>query len=435
MIKTVSIHWFRRDLRLQDNAALYHALKAGLPLVPIFIFDTNILNKIEDKRNLQVSFIYQQVKRLHQELQNMGSTLEVYYGSPEEVFSLLAKKYNLKSVYTNNDYESYARLRDAKVSDLLLAQGIQFYSYKDQVIFEKDEVVKDDQKPYTVFTPYSKKWKSKLNDFYVSPYDVDKYLVNLHKQTPYALPCLESMGFELHLLDYPTQYLQASVLATYHETRDFPAIEGTSRLGVHLRFGTISIRNLVSEASSSTNEVFMNELIWREFYQCITWHFPHIGRGEAFKIKYDGIKWRNIESEFARWQEGQTGYPMVDAGMRELNATGFMHNRVRMVCASFLSKHLLIDWRWGEAYFESKLLDFDFAANNGGWQWASGSGCDAAPYFRVFNPSLQAKKFDPQLTYIRRWVAEFQEFTYPKPMVDHAAARLRALDAYATALK
>jgi deoxyribodipyrimidine photo-lyase len=316
---------------------------------------------------------------------------------------------------------------------MLNENGISFHSFKDLVIFEKDEVVKDDGKPYTVFTPYSRKWKASLNDFYVSSYQTEKFFLNFFRQTKKQIPSLEQMNFKSTGQAFPGKNRKIKIIKHYTEQRDYPAVGGTSRLSVHLRFGTISIRELANEAGK-LNETFLNELIWRDFYQMILWHFPHVV-GRSFKPEYDNIKWRNNEKEFDAWCRGETGYTIVDAGMRELNVTGFMHNRVRMIVASFLTKHLLIDWRWGEAYFAKKLLDFDLAANNGGWQWAAGSGCDAAPYFRIFNPYLQTKRFDPDFKYIRKWVPEFEELTYPQPIVDHEFARKRCLETYGKALK
>jgi deoxyribodipyrimidine photo-lyase len=364
----------------------------------------------------------------------MGSSLSVWYGTPETVWPQLLAQHEVKNVFTNHDYEPYARERDQQVADTLNKKGVGFTSFKDQVIFEKDEVCKDDGKPYTVFTPYSRKWKARLNAYYLKSYPVEKYYKAFLQLPLQPIPTLEAMGFTASAMEFPTEQWSPAVIRKYKEQRDFPGIAGTSRLGVHLRFGTISIRQLAREAGG-LNETYLNELIWRDFYHMILWHFPHVGRGKSFRPEYDLIQWRNNEEEFRKWCEGVTGYPIVDAGMRELNATGYMHNRVRMIVASFLTKHLLIDWRWGEAYFAQKLLDFDLAANNGGWQWAAGSGCDAAPYFRVFNPYLQTQKFDPDLKYIRHWVPEFQEFTYPKPVVVHEIARQRCLDTYAIALK
>ena len=435
MPAAVNIIWFRRDLRLTDNAALYHALKTGKPVVPIFIFDTSILKQLEDKRDRRVVFIYAAIQQMQEALIKLGSSLEVYYGSPLEIFQHLSNKYQIESVFTNHDYEPYAQERDQHIALYVESQGIIFNSFKDQVIFEKLEVVKDDGKPYTIFTPYSRKWKAKLNEKDLQPFPVEKYETNYFKQNPQDIPSLASMGFDANELPFPSKELSTEIIKKYSEQRNYPAIEnGTSKLGVHLRFGTISIRAL-ARIAMPLNETFLNELIWRDFYHMILWNFPHVGKDKSFKPAYDLIPWRNNEIEFQAWCDGKTGYPIVDAGMRELNATGFMHNRVRMIVASFLCKHLLIDWRWGEAYFAQKLLDFDLAANNGGWQWASSSGCDAAPYFRVFNPTLQTEKFDKELKYIKKWVPEFQEFNYSAPIVNHEFARKRVLEVYAKALK
>jgi len=430
----VTIFWFRRDLRLDDNAGLYHALKWGEPVLPLFIFDRDILDQLEDKADRRVEFIHAALVEMQGELERAGASLEVRHGRPVEVFGQLLEAYDVAAVVTNTDYEPYAMERDQAVSALLGTKGVGFVSYKDQVIFEKGEVLKDDGTPYTIFTPYSRRWKAVVNDFYLSSYPVSRYGHHFLPRPRAAIPTLESLGFKKTGGPFPLSTMKAAFLQQYGQQRDYPGIAGTSRMGVHLRHGTISIRTLVRQAAASS-ETYLNELIWREFYQMILWHFPAVGKGRAFKPAYDHIQWRNNEGEFERWCAGQTGYPIVDAGMRELNATGFMHNRVRMIVASFLAKHLLIDWRWGEAYFAEKLLDFDLAANNGGWQWAAGCGCDAAPYFRVFNPTLQTKRFDPDFSYIRRWVPEWEELTYPRPMVDHDQARKRALEVYGRAVK
>ncbi len=434
MKPTVNICWFRRDLRFHDNAALYHALKANEQVLPIFIFDTNILDRLENKQDKRVHFIHNAISHLQEKLFKLGSGLTVFYTTPQEAFKQLIQHYNIAAVYTNEDYEQYGIKRDASISALLAEHNAELKSFKDQVILAKNEVLKDDGKPYTVFTPYSRKWKATLKDFHLKAYPTEKYFNNFYQYTSSEIPSLEMIGFEQTNADFPSTNVKDELIKHYSEQRNFPAINGTSKLGVHLRFGTISIRELARKAMS-LNETFLNELIWRDFYQTILWHFPHISEGKAFKKEYDLIEWRNNETEFASWCAGKTGYPIVDAGMRELNTTGFMHNRVRMIVASFLTKHLLIDWRWGEAYFAEKLLDFDFAANNGGWQWAAGSGCDAAPYFRVFSPSLQTEKFDKQLKYIRHWVPELDSFDYPAPIVAHDIARKRALEVYGKALK
>jgi deoxyribodipyrimidine photo-lyase len=433
-MQTINICWFRRDLRLEDNAALYHSLKSNHAVVPIFIFDKNILDDLEDKADRRVEFIHGALKEMQVVLEAMGSSLEVYYGFPIDVFRLLQKKYSVEKVFANHDYEPYAVSRDSAIENLLKQTGASFHTYKDQVIFEKNEVMKEDGSPYSIFTPYSRRWKATINDLYLKSYPVKKYYSNFFKQPAMAIPSLERMGFVAVDKPFPAKGLNEELLKKYKEQRDFPAIHGTSRLGVHLRFGTVSIRQLANKAKD-TSEVFLNELIWRDFYQMILWNFPQVGHGKAFRPEYDLIEWRNNETEFQQWCNGMTGYPIVDAGMRELNATGYMHNRVRMIVASFLTKDLLIDWRWGEAYFAHKLLDFDLASNNGGWQWASGSGCDAAPYFRIFNPTRQTENFDKQLKYIRKWLPELEELSYPKPMVDHDAARKRCLERYARALK
>lgn len=433
MKSPVVLFWFRRDLRLHDNAGLYHALKSGMPVVPVFIFDTAILDGLAEKKDARLVFIRQALQEMQEKLEQLGSTLDVRHGEPEAIFRRLLDDYPVAAVYTNEDYEPYAQERDARVAKLLAASAIPFYTYKDQVIFSKNEVLKDDGKPYTVFTPYSKRWKSLLKPFYFRSYPNKKYFRNFFAHAPHRIPSLESMGFSEMRVTFPPADWEKSVIRTYNKTRDIPGIRGTSRLSVHLRFGTISIRELAREAGA-LNETFLNELIWRDFYQMILWHFPQVVK-QSFRPEYDAIHWRNNEKEFRAWQQGLTGYPIVDAGMRELNETGYMHNRVRMVVASFLTKHLLIDWRWGEAYFAEKLLDYDLAANNGGWQWAAGTGCDAAPYFRVFNPYLQTQKFDPDLKYIRKWVPELDELTYPQPIVAHDVARKRCLEVYQKALK
>ena len=434
MAERINIFWFRRDLRLQDNAGLYHALNSGRPVLPIFIFDSDILEKLENKDDRRVQFIHTALEHLQEQLLPLSSTLRVLVGKPVDVIKKLLGDYDIESVFTNNDYEPYAITRDKAISELLAKQGIGFLSFKDHVVFEKSEITKDDGKPYTVFTPYSRKWKAALTDQNLVPYATEKHFKNFAKHKPTILPTMAEIGFNEVEGPFPGMKMEESLISHYGDTRNFPGINGTSRLGVHFRFGTVSIRTAAAKALQ-LSPVYLSELIWRDFYQMILWQYPQVGEGKAFKPAYDKIEWRKDKGEFKKWCDGQTGYPIVDAGMRELNTTGFMHNRVRMVVASFLCKHLLLDWRLGEAYFAEKLLDFDFASNNGGWQWAAGSGCDAAPYFRIFNPYLQTKKFDPDLVYIKKWVPEFQEFDYPKPIVDHEMARNRCLAVYAKALK
>jgi deoxyribodipyrimidine photo-lyase len=427
-----AIFWFRRDLRLNDNAGLYHALKENESVLPIFIFDTDILNQLEDKADARVEFIHQHIQKLQKQLVEFNSSILVSIGNPLEVFKNLINQYKITKVYTNHDYEPYAITRDKEIATLLQNFGASFHTFKDQVIFEKDEVVKDDHKPYTVFTPYMRKWKSNIKSFYTKAYPTQKYFSSLIKTQAFTIPTLAEIGFKPSGISFPTIDLNENIVKQYKEQRDIPAINGTSKLSVHLRFGTVSIRELVVKAQV-LNETWLNELIWREFYMMILYHFPHVVSG-AFKPNYNHIPWTNNEHHFELWCNGKTGYPIVDAGMRELNQTGFMHNRVRMIVASFLTKHLLIDWRWGEAYFAKKLLDFELSSNNGGWQWSASSGCDAAPYFRVFNPYEQTKKFDPQLKYIKHWIPEYDELTYIKPIIDHKFARERVLNTYKTAL-
>ncbi len=421
--------WFRRDLRLEDNTGLHKALVENERVVPLFIFDTTILDKLEDPADARVTFIHNCLVQLQEELAAAGSSLLILHGNPVELFRSLAPK----AVYTNHDYEPYGRQRDEMVKKELAARGIPFHSVKDQVVFEKDEVVKADGTPYSVFTPYSKRWLETFRKHPPVIHPTSKFLHHLAPCKALPIPTLADLGFTRSSIEPPPRRIPQRVIEKYADERDFPGMQGTTRLGVHLRFGTVSIRKLVKLAHEKST-TWLNELIWREFYHMILWHFPYVA-GNSFKPAYDRIDWRNNEEEFGRWCDGMTGYPMVDAGMRELNATGFMHNRARMITASFLTKHLLIDWRWGEAYFAKKLLDFDLAANNGGWQWAAGSGCDAAPYFRVFNPTTQMEKFDPEVAYVRRWVPELGSVNYPRPIVDHAFARQRILKVYAEALR
>ena len=424
----VSIYWFRRDLRIEDNAGLYHALHSGLHVLPFFIFDTDILSQLDEKQDRRVDFIHQTLLKLQKQLEDFGSSLLVRTGKPIEIFKQLTKEFDIKAVYCNRDYEPYALERDESIKLFLEQENINFLTFKDQVIFEHNEVLKADGDPYTVFTPYSNVWKLKLTPKYFQPFPSENFtdqFINIEKN---RIPSLQEIGFQQTDLLYSVPVIDENLIRTYDETRNFPAIKGSTELSVHLRFGTISIRKLVSLAVK-LNENWLNELIWREFFKCILVHFPTVEKA-PFKKKYNAIVWRNNETEFESWCEGKTGYPIVDAGMRQLNETGWMHNRVRMIVASFLIKHLLIDWRWGEAYFAIKLLDYDLSANNGNWQWAAGCGCDAAPYFRIFNPTEQTKRYDPELKYIRRWVKELDSLDYSPPIVEHTFARKRALEAY-----
>jgi len=433
MSKPVSFFWCRRDLRLHDNTALFHALNSGVPVQAVFIFDSDILDELEDKRDRRLVFIHEQLEKINQQLKEYGARLLVEYGKPMDVWKTLCDKYSIKAVFVNGDYEPYAFRRDKIISEFLQTKKIDFYSYKDQVIFEKDEVTKDDGNPYTVFTPYSKKWKAAIRNNSFSAIPSEKLVANFNKTKSGKVLSLSAIGFEMFRYNFPSSVLDKSILQKYAEQRDLPAVNGTSRLSVHLRFGTVSIRELFRQAWA-VSEKWTNELIWREFYMSILWHFPHV-EINSFKQAYDRLRWHHDEPGFQKWCDGQTGYPIVDAGMRELNETGFMHNRVRMITATFLTKYLLIDWRWGEAYFAKKLLDFDMAANNGGWQWSAGTGVDAAPYFRIFSMDSQTKRFDPDFEYINKWVPEFGSFDYPDPIVDYSFARKRCLDFYKSGLE
>ncbi len=430
-MKKISLCWFRRDLRTEDQTALFYSLQQEEQVFPLFIFDRHILDALEDKTDARVSFIHAQITSLKAFFEQQGSSMLVRYGHPEQVFRELLTEFEVQSVYTNRDYEPYAQSRDSRVEALLGEKNIPFLSFKDQVIFEPGEIVNGSGEFYKVFTPYSKNWLEKFRTTRVQPLPSANWK-NLVQTSPQPIPTLSDMGFAPSSIEIPSSQLDEEIVRHYEERRNFPAQRGTSRLGIHLRFGTLSIRKLALKAAS-LNATYLNELIWREFYAMILDHAPQVV-DRAFKPQYDRIPWRNNEAEFEAWCAGTTGYPIVDAGMRELNATGFMHNRVRMIVASFLTKHLLIDWRWGEAYFAKKLLDFELASNNGGWQWAAGTGTDAQPYFRVFNPDSQTEKFDKDLTYIKKWIPEFGTAAYPKPIVDHKFARNRAIETYKKAL-
>lgn len=428
----INLFWFRRDLRLHDNRAFFHALKNG-NVLPVFIFDKNILEKLESKNDKRVNFIYNEVKNLKSEIEKYGSSLYVVYDSPLNAFRNITNTYPVEALFINHDYEPYALERDRSVINAFKSLNIPVYSYKDQVIFEKEEIIKSDGKPYTVFTPYMKKWKEQFNKQELKFYYSEKILSNLHKTTPFKFLPLNDLGFQQTGLNIPSKEINLEKIKYYDKFRNFPSINGTSRLSIHLRFGTISIRQLI-KATMGLNDSFLSELIWREFYMMILYFFPDVIKN-SFKPAYDRIEWINNEKHFELWCNGQTGYPIVDAGMRELNETGFMHNRARMITASFLTKHLLIDWRWGEAYFGQKLLDYELSSNNGGWQWAASTGCDSVPYFRIFNPKLQTNRFDPKLEYIRKWISEYNTQKYPKPVVEHNFARIRAIDAYKQAIQ
>lgn len=434
MNQKISLFWFRRDLRLEDNAGLLKALESGVPVVPIFIFDPNILSKLEDTRDARVSFLHERLQHLKAQLEDLGSDLLVFYDKPLNVFKSLCLQYEVTGLFFNRDYEPYARERDKAVYEYFETISASCIGAKDHVLFEKNEVVKADGTPYLVYSPYAKAWKKRCTSDHFKAYPTQNHFNSFFQMdTKSRMITLDAMGFESTSLAMPSARISKDIISNYDSTRNFPGLKrGTTRLGIHLRFGTISIRAL-ARASEGRNETFLNELIWRDFFQMALYYFPE-SRSKAIKPKYDLIPWSNNEELFEAWCKGKTGYPIVDAGMRELNATGFMHNRVRMIVASFLTKHLLIDWRWGEAYFAAKLLDFDLASNIGGWQWASGSGLDAAPYFRVFNPTSQMEKFDKDLSYVNKWVPELNTHLYPEPIVEHKSARERCLATYKEAL-
>lgn len=427
-----TIFWFRRDLRIDDNAGLYHALTSGYKVLPIFIFDTEILDKLPSKMDARLAMIHTALEKITDAMKENRCNVGMYHGNPKAVFEQILEKYSVAKVITNHDYEPYAQQRDEEIKQLLQSRNVLFESYKDQVIFEKAEVVKDDGTPYKVYTPYSKKWLARMEVEGISSFPSEKYTQNF---APILQPQLQlsDLGFENTSISFPKYQFNEAIIRNYEATRNYPALDQTSRTGSHLRFGTLSVRKMAVEANREENITFLKELIWREFFMQILWHFPQTQK-KCFKPQYEQIEWRNNEEEFKKWCSGNTGYPFVDAGMRELNATGFMHNRVRMLVGSFLCKHLLIDWRWGEAYFAEKLLDYEMSSNVGNWQWVAGCGVDAAPYFRIFNPIEQIKKFDKQLQYIEKWVPNFQEITYPKPIVDHKLARERCLSTYKAAL-
>jgi deoxyribodipyrimidine photo-lyase len=432
-MEKLNIFWFRRDFRFNDNAGLYEALKSGKPVLPIFIYDTNIIDKLP-KDDARLTFIYNSLQKLNHTLKTEHHTsIGFYHGKPINIFKQIVEDYNIDNVYTNTDYEPYAEKRDHEVKEFLKDKNIGFKSFKDQVIFEKSEVVKNDGEPYLVYTPYMKKWKKKFKGEELPSYPSENHLDNFIKNASLPSLSLEDMGFEKSSIEVPDYHLEKDFIKNYDETRDIPSINGTSRLSPYLRFGLVGYREVVKKALSVEDETFLEELIWREFYKVILYHYPE-SVNNAFKKKYDRIEWRNNEEEFEKWKTGQTGYPIVDAGMRQLNETGWMHNRVRMIVGSFLCKHLLVDWRWGEAYFAEKLLDYEMSSNVGGWQWVAGSGVDAAPYFRIFNPYSQTDKFDKDKKYIKKWVPEHDTDDYVEPMVEHKPARERCLKVYKEAL-
>jgi deoxyribodipyrimidine photo-lyase len=424
----VNIFWMRRDLRLDDNTALFHALKTRENVLPVYIGNPEILAQKTIGFDYRINFVYETLQQIKIELEKFGSSLYVAHGQPIDVFKGLIEKYHICSVYCNRDYEPFNIRRDADIERFLKTWNIEFLTYKDHILFEKNELVKNDGKPYTVFTPYKNRFLDKLNNDIVRPFKTSLYFHNFMRIKPFKMPSLESLGFSKVDIDFPLKSLPKSLLENYEKNRDYPAINGTSRLSIHLRFGTVSIRKITAYAMLHSL-TFLSELIWRNFYSQILWFYPQV-TNRAFKPAYDYIQWENDQDMFQRWCDGLTGYPLVDAGMRELNQTGFMHNRVRMVTASFLCKHLLVDWRWGETYFAGKLNDYDLASNNGGWQWAASSGCDAVPYFRIFNPELQAQRFDPDFIYIKKWVPEFGTKDYPDRIIDHSFARDRAIKRY-----
>jgi len=432
MKEQIHLFWFRRDLRLQDNCGLYYALNSGKKVLPIFIFDEVILSRLPNN-DARVSFLHQELTNINTQLRELGTSLAVFHGKPLVIFEQLLEKYSVETVFTNHDYEPYALQRDAAIKTLLTSKNIGFKTYKDQVIFERNEIVKKDGTAYKVYTPYSKKWLEAFHHNGIQFFPSEKKLNGLLQTTEQPFLSLAAIGFQPSSIKVASYRVSPELIDAYEENRNFPAKDSTSRLGTHLRFGTVSVREMVAKASKSNNIVFLKELIWREFFMQILWHYPHTTK-DSFKPQYDRILWRNNEEEFQKWCAGATGYPLVDAGMRELNQTGFMHNRVRMLVGSFLCKHLLIDWRWGEAYFAEKLHDYEQSSNVGNWQWVAGCGVDAAPYFRIFNPTTQIQKFDKDLNYIKKWVPDFQELSYPTQMVDHKMARERCLTTYKEAL-
>ena len=433
MEEKINVFWFRRDIRLEDNCGLFHALNSDKKVLPIFIFDEDILHKLP-KNDTRITFIQQELENIHNKLLKIDSGLAVFYGKPIEIYKKILEKFTVETVFTNHDYEPYAIKRDLEIKEFLEEKNAQFKTFKDQVIFERNEIVKNDGTPYKVYTPFSKKWLEAFHFKGIHLFPSEEKIANFIKHKNHQFLTLEQIGFTESTIKVASYNVSSELINEYEETRNYPSKNSTSKLGTHLRFGTVSVRKMVEKASKSNNITFLKELIWREFFMQILWHFPHTTK-DSFKPQYDRIEWRNNENEYSAWCKGETGYPLVDAGMRELNQTGFMHNRVRMLVGSFLCKHLLIDWRWGEAYFAEKLLDYEQSSNIGNWQWIAGTGVDAAPYFRIFNPTTQIQKFDKDLKYIQKWVPDYQELTYPLPIVEHKFARERCLKTYKEALK
>jgi len=431
-MEKITLFWFRRDLRIEDNCGLFHALNGKNKVLPIFIFDKEILKKLP-KQDARLEMILMSLNTIDLAMKAKKCSVGKFHGTPKAIFIELIKKWRVEKVICNEDYEPYATNRDAEIRGLLEREGVAFEMHKDQVIFAKDEIVKKDGSPYKVYTPFSRKWLERFEDNELKTYPSETLLGNLISDESLPKINLADLGFDKSTIVEPKYSFDNKIIDEYEETRNFPSLDSTSRLGSYLRFGIVSVRSLVQKAASRSNNIFLKELIWREFFMQILWHFPHTSN-KSFKPQYDRIEWLNNPTDFEKWCKGDTGYPLVDAGMRQLNQTGFMHNRVRMLVGSFLCKHLLIDWRWGEAYFAEKLLDYEMSSNIGNWQWVAGCGVDAAPYFRIFNPSEQVKKFDKELRYIQKWVPNFQEIDYPAPMVDHKKARERCLMVYKTAL-
>ena len=431
-MEKITLFWFRRDLRIEDNCGLFHALNGKNKVLPIFIFDKEILKKLP-KQDARLEMILMSLNTIDLAMKAKKCSVGKFHGTPKAIFTELIKKWQVEKVICNEDYEPYATNRDAEIRGLLEREGVAFEMHKDQVIFAKDEIVKKDGSPYKVYTPFSRKWLERFEENELKIYPSETLLGNLISDESLPKINLADLGFDKSTIVEPKYSFDNKIIDEYEETRNFPSLDSTSRLGSYLRFGIVSVRFLVQKAASRSNNIFLKELIWREFFMQILWHFPHTSH-KSFKPQYDRIEWLNNPTDFEKWCKGNTGYPLVDAGMRQLNQTGFMHNRVRMLVGSFLCKHLLIDWRWGEAYFAEKLLDYEMSSNIGNWQWVAGCGVDAAPYFRIFNPSEQVKKFDKELRYIQKWVPNFQEIDYPAPMVDHKKARERCLMVYKTAL-